>query len=817
MPQAPARDVTPEEFARQLGGSVASAPNANPQTPSSGPDPATFATSLGGTVETPRLGPDDVSLDASKPAGMVSDRPWDHFWRDMYAAIPDVTGQVGAAAGATLGAGAGAALGTVELPVVGTVAGGAAGAVMGAEAGAGAGGALGRGIQGGIDTLFGRPEGLQNPRGVGEEANRQMMFETVGRAFGGLLDRFRGRLAPTTPDVADRLHTNREYGLRLSPGEITDSPGIRRTEYLAQRGIGGYARQKAAQRRTDAAAQKAVGSILDNIGPVGTSTGAGAAVQETVQGAAGREAAGVEGSIASNLAPKTGMGATGELAEKGVKAGRTAFARQQDAYSKFIADAPPVDVGPLHAEAWRIFNDEIMPKLIENPALGPKTAEWQKVVRMYQQASKSGSRLALSPATTKALSDAALEKAPYGPLRVVNQVLATPAQMSFSGALALRGTLRDAGKGQELLAGDLAEGLATYFETGSLTSEFKGIRGLLVEAHPLYEQAAEAYRTNRALFQSTLVEKVAASNPESVLATLTNAEGRFNASRIKGLARVLGELPQTYGTDEEVQAGKQAWDTLRAEWFRREVVQDNVFGLSDRMRKVDPDVLTAWFPDMAGQNVVQRATVAGKAFESSLLGQLAEADPSKIVDMIGASPKRVEEFVTRIHALPGPVRDAALVDRVRRAWTESILTTGDPGQLSQRIANVDPELLKVWFTSPDQQLALTNLRRLGNALATRRNVSGMGAYESVGAVTMIGSLMRGNVGQALTTAIGFEGIPAFLSWAMYNPKVQTYLFDAAAPTATVTSRTSALLRAIGAYRDVQQQEAQAAAPPTVPR
>jgi hypothetical protein len=100
--------------------------------------------------------------------------------------------------------------------------------------------------------------------------------------------------------------------------------------------------------------------------------------------------------------------------------------------------------------------------------------------------------------------------------------------------------------------------------------------------------------------------------------------------------------------------------------------------------------------------------------------------------------------------------------------------------------------------------ALTSLRRIGNALSTRRSVEGMGAYESVGAVTIVGNLMRGNFGAALITAVGFEGLPLFVSTAMYNPRLQRYLFEAAAPEATVTSRTAAFLHMIKAYEAARE-------------
>lgn len=832
-PQAPARsEQTPEEFARQLGGSVSggSQPSELSLTISAPPDPDTLAKSLGGSISFADANNLPDAQRTPDNAIIVSDQPWDRFWRQMYAAIPDVTGMIGGAVGATGGAALGGGAGLVALPGVGAVPGAAAGAVLGAETGAGAGGIVGRGIQSGIDYLFDRPDALQNPRGVGDEATRQMTFEAGGRIFSGLLGRFRGRLAPTSKAAVERAATSQQYGLGLSPGEITDNPAVRRVEALAQRGLTGFTIQKNAQERSNQATQKAVTSILDSLGTGGSSTGVGADVQDLVTDAAARGARRVEGSVSSRLAPKTGMGATGELAEEGVQAGRTAFARQQDLFRDIVKNAPPVDVTPLQKEAWRVFNEEIMPKLIENPALGPKTPEWQKVVRIYRQASKSGEQLALSPATQKALADAALEKAPYGPLRVINQVLAVPGQMTFDGALALRGALRDAGKGQELLAGDAAEALATFFETGSRTSTFKGIRGILNETYPVYEQAATAYRTNRQLFESNLVEKVAQSNPEAVLATMTNAEGRFNASRIRQMGRVLQDLPKTYGTAGEIDAGKKAWDTLRAEWFRREVMQDNVFGLADRMKKIDPDVMAAWFPDLAGKAVKQQAEITGRAFESRLLANLAETDPTKIVDMIGMSPGHVREFERSIAGLPGPVKKAEMINRVRRAWTTEHLVDGAPEKMADRIAKADPEILKAWYPPPVpippnappavaakmtaenqarevNQQALVNLRRIGNALSTRKTVSGMGAYESLGAVTLIAAATRGDLSSMLTTALGYEGLPGFVSWAMYNPKIQQYLMDTTAPRVTVTSRMAAFLRMMGEYKSLQQDKA----------
>jgi hypothetical protein len=743
---------------------------------------------------------------------------------------------IGAAAGGILGGAGGAALGTVELPLVGTVAGAGAGALLGAEAGAGAGGIVGRGIQGGLDTVFGRPDALRNPRSAGTEASRQMLFETSGRALGGILERIapslRGTVAPKTPEAVERAGTNKEFGLGLSTGTITDNPRAQRLEYLAQRGMGGYGIQKAAQAKTDAAAEKAVGGILDSLGPRGTSTAAGEVAQDAITDAATRGARRVEGAVATNLAPRTGMGTTGELGAEGTQAARTSFARQQDAFNKLIAEAPPVDMTDMHAEAWRVLRDEIMPKLIENPSLGPKTKEWQNVVRLYRKASESGGQFALSPTTLKALEDAALEKAPYGPLRVVNQVLATPNAMSFSGALGLRSTLRDAGKGEELLAGDAAEALATYFETGSRTSPFRGIRGVLGDTYAPYEAAAEAYRTNRNLFKSAFVEKMAEANPEAVLATLTGNEGRFNASRIRQMSQVLQDLPKTWGSDEEIAAGKQAWDTIRAEWFRREIAQDNVFGMAERMKRVDPDVLRAWFPDLAGQNVLKQATVTANAFESKLMANLAEADPSKIVDMIGSSANHVREFQSRIQGLPGPVRKDELISRVRRAWTDANLVNGDPAKISERLAKADPDVLDAWYPKPieipekatpdvvakldaenarraQNREALDGLRRIGEALKPRQSVArGFGSYEIMQGASAATALMRGNLLAAVGAALGFEAVPAFISWAMYNPAVQRYLMDASgSATGTTLSKTAAYLRAIGAYRAATQTPA----------
>lgn len=798
-----AQDVTPEQFAQQLGGKVSSPTTdvsvtlvgksstpPQPKPPEPDADPDAFAKKLGGSVD-PRIQGNDLEPNAVVQSGDA----WPTFWRGLYAAVPQVTGMIGGAMGATVGAPAGPA-----------------GAATGSLAGAGAGGVVGRGIQQGIDVLLNRPAALQNPNSYGQEATQQMTFEGLGRAFGGLVDRFKGRLDPTliSPDVSERLATNRKYGLRMTPGEITQQPGLQRTQYLAQRGLTGYSIQKNAQVKGEQAAQNAVSSILDTLGKPGTATSIGAETQDAVKAAAERGVRRVSGAVSTNLAPRTGMGTTGEITEAGVQAGRTAFARQGDLFHKLVADAPPVDVTPLQQEAWRVFNDEIMPRLEQNPALAPKGPEWQRVVRLYRQASQNGGVLQMSDATRKALADAALDKAPYGPLRVINQIVSTPGTISFDSALALRGALRDAGKGTDLLAGDAAQSLATYMETGGRLADekgFGGLRGLMNDTFPLYEQAAEAYRTNRQLFESNLVEKVASSNPESVLQTLTSGEGKFNASRIRSLKRVLIDLPQQYPGDKDpqaaIEAGKKAWDTVRAEWFRRDVLQDNVFGLSDRLKKVDPDVLRSWFPDLAGKNVLAHAEVTGKAFESHLLANLADADPSKVVDMIGSTPAHVAEFQQRINALPGPVQKDVIINRVRRAWTENTLASGDPAKIVDRINKTDPELLKAWFKTPDQQAALDGLRRIGNAMATKRQVQGMGAYESLGAITIGANLLRGNWEGALVSALGFEGIPGFVSWAMYNPKVQDYLFQSAAPTATITSRTAALLRAVNAWKQAE--------------
>ena len=716
----------------------------------------------------------------------------------MYASIPDITGMIGGALGAAAGGAAGIPGGPGAI---------ATGGFLGGTAGAWSGGMAGRAVQFGIDTVLDRPPQLQNPENLAGEANEQMLNESMGRAVSGIFSRFfgAGRLSQKlSAEGSERLATSEQYDLQLSPGEISDNPGVRRAEALAQRGLGGFARQKAAQARTDAAAQRAVNAILDGMGQAGSETGTGAIVKETIGDATTRASRRLEGSVASNLAPATGMGATGEAAEAGVQAGRTAFSRQGEAFSEIIKNAPAVNMEPLHNEALRLLREQIMPAMMENPTLGPKTEAWKRLVNLYQRTAATGERFELGPADIADLQKSAL-KSTYAPMKVISMALATPKEMTFQSAIKLRSLLREAGKGGDLL-GKSDEALATYLETGSRTSEWRGLRGMLADTEPLYEQAAEALATNRNLFESALVEKVVASNPESVLATMTNAEGKFNASRIRQMQRVLQDLPRTYGTPAEQRAGRKAWDTLRAEWFRRDVMKDDVFGMAERMRKVDPDVLQAWFPDLAGKNVQRQAQVTAKAFESQLLGKIATEDPAKVVSMIGASPARVNEFTTAINGLPGPVEKAALIDRVRRSWTDSALTAGDPDKLAGRIAKTDPDLLKAWFSSPRDQAALESLKRIGNALSTRRPVVGMGAYESLGAVSVVGNLMRGNFGGALKTAVGFEGLPAFFSWAMYNPTVQKHLFEAASPMASVTSRTSALLHVVGAYRSAEAAE-----------
>jgi len=784
MPQAPTLnfDGIPE--------AQAATPGAKPSTTK----PAAAATSPA-TPDMPGLNFDGIPP-ANRRAIMTTNDPVTQVGRSLYGALP----QIGAAAGTAL------ASAPFILGAPATVGASAFAAPMAGMVGAGAGAMLGRGGQWIIDRVLGRDPLLQNPRGAGEEATREMMTEVAGQAVALPARLLKGSLAPTTADAAERLATSKQFGLGMSTPEITGGGmGKMVQSTIGARGVTGRGIQQKAQDRTASAATKAVDQILDRVGRPGGTLAAGEQVKDAVGTDVARATSGLDANLSATLGtPRTGTQSTGAAVKTGVQASRDALRQQGAKLGELVKDGPDVDIREVKSRALGVLRDEIMPYLERVPAEGPNTPEFKKLMQLY----KSGALIDVGPETRKLLEEAALDKSTFAPLRLINKILTASDLMPFPQAAQLNTGLREAGKGTELIASDKAEALASLFQ--------KDLRGIMGTTHPTWDAASSAYGPNAQLFQSRFLQNLIDKDPEAVLASVTGKTGRTQASRAQALHQTLVTLPKEQGTPEQVEAGQRAFDTIRSEWLRREVIQDDPFGITKRIAQVDPDVIKAWFPELRGQDAMTAVIRVGRQYESKLLADIAQADPAQVVDLISRTPSRVAEARAKLTQAP---YSPELWNRVKRSWVEQTLIPQDISQLGARLAKADPDMIAAWLPPPRQgltaaenatratdQSGLEMLRRLGRALEVQTSIPKRGTFEGVEAVSISSALITGNLGAALSLAAGFEGVPALVSKAMYSPALQRYLLEAADPAASYTTKTAALLRAAQAFRAAGQAQ-----------
>lgn len=267
--------LSPEEFAKQLGGTVGEAPATL--------SPEDFAKHLGGTVgegqQTEWQGPIQSGREAFKAD------PWAGPRRAVESLLPSPA-QAPPMAGAMIGAARGAQMGAPLGPVA---------AGIGGLAGAGIGAAGGEGVQIALEKLaryFGlmpeAPSEASIPERIGEASKAGVTGEALGQGGAAALNKIGTKvLAP----VANKMTSYAREALATFPGkvlpsEVSDSRLLGIAENVAEGSIFGGERINRIKAARQAAAQDQVMKVLDRLGPSVTERQAGETVLE-------RHAAGV--------------------------------------------------------------------------------------------------------------------------------------------------------------------------------------------------------------------------------------------------------------------------------------------------------------------------------------------------------------------------------------------------------------------------------------------------------------------------------------------------------------------------------------------
>lgn len=738
---------------------------------------------------------------AAKPASLKSDSLLGKIGRATYAELPMM--------GATIGAGLASAPFIAGAPF--TAGASAFAAPTAGLVGAGAGGLIAHGVQRIISSVT----GLDAPiRSAGDEATAQMTGQVAGEGVGAVLgEAARGILAkagldkgifrpPAGSEAAAALEANSQVGLGLSTPEILGGPAGRIAQYAGTRSTTGQVLQRKIRDQGDKAAANAVGRVLDQFSTPTTEVGASDATQKIVQGLAGKASKRLEGAITTKLAPATGTATTGQIAREGAQAARRGLDAVQGEFGKIVDEGPDLDIRSVKDVAWQRFRSDVLPTLLNFPSMGPNTQSY----KLLQKMNLAKDWMEAGPELARLLESDPILSGSSPMLRAYKRILTAKDTVPFRAAANMRSALRESGKAPDELLGSTAQGFSTHLATQ--------MRKVMADAHPAWDAAAAAYGPDARDFHEKLVEGLIGKDPEVFLKTLTSGDGQIMSTRVRSLGHLLLGTATKSAQPGDAEVGKKAWDTVRSEWMRRNVFQGDVFGLADRIKKVDPEVLRAWFPDAAGKDVLQRAVQAGGQFESTLLRDLATKDPATLFAHVGATPDRIRETRDLLMANP-QVSGPQTWGKLQRAKVQEFVgvSPADLPKMADRIKKVDPDELDAWFpkvaakgaTVERPREVLDDLTTISRALSRRTDAPMSGMYKAIEFAHVGGSILTGKVGAAMSALGLYEGVPALITASVYSPTLRKLLVQGV--TAKDPKVASALLfRVLDSY--AQSKKAQ---------
>lgn len=134
------------------------------------------------------------------------------------------------------------------------------------------------------------------------------------------------------------------------------------------------------------------------------------------------------------------------------------------------------------------------------------------------------------------------------------------------------------------------------------------------------------------------------------------------------------------------------------------------------------------------------------------------------------------------------------------------LVGDDPSKIADRIGKLSQEEHVAWFPDKDDRAAIDDLRKIGTAMKRRTPVPAPGLYKALEYAHIGGALLTGKIPQAMTAAGLYEGVPALLTWSIYNPGVRRMILQGVQADDPKLASTL-LLRAVDAYRQSKQRQA----------
>jgi hypothetical protein len=560
-----------------------------PDQPKAPPRPVTVPPAA--TPPTPRgfLG------DSTKKASIGPPESWPAYFarkaretgKAVKTHLPDIGGATGAMVGAEQGAAIGGTIGAVSLPVVGAVPGAVVGGVTGGIAGAGLGGTLGKyaemltdiarnpskyrsssPLEAGKKVASGTAQALQ-------AGNQQMGYQMAGEVLALPLGFVRrGGFVNITPEIADTLAADKQFGTRLSGPELTTGSRIGNMAKSVQSYTGGAFLGGELQReaRTEGAA-----SATQNL----------------------------ERAIRTIATPQTKVTA-GQAAEAGIGAaqrGLKARGAQMEAAIQAAEARGPVDQTNIKNDAVRIFQKDVLPLLVNYPDLSGSAK------RLVQKLANDPTLIQRNPRPIMlAVADAVLEKTNSPVVKLLRSIIDSEDEVTFRGMMQMRSRLRQIGKQPDELLSGAAKGIATHFE-----NQFKEA---LFAASPDFAKASADYGVGARLLKTKALQtifKTAIESPEAVVASLSTPT---RATRFK---QALNALANSSTPDDSRQA-RAAYDVVRSTLWTEKIVKGGKQGVVDlpgmaaRIRE-NEDTLRVLFGDRRGAQVLANGKAIAHLFE----------------------------------------------------------------------------------------------------------------------------------------------------------------------------------------------------------
>ena len=290
------------------------------------------------------------------------------------------------------------------------------------------------------------------------------------------------------------------------------------------------------------------------------------------------------------------------------------------------ADAPPVDITALKAEAQQILDKIAKPQRTfprhvaeEGAGLpgGLPGGDAASLARLEQQAAASGSKgsaeaRAILAAREKILADletaqeaAHQETLKHPAMGVISRILNADDVVPFLDAHLWKSELQNA------LAGTYDKVIKK--QVTNITQRLAGGLREALAVHQPYNVATAAYQAIVPLYTkeyAATLRKAAMTDPEALIRTIR--AGKPTA------ARMLRDLLVTQSAEGgKVAEGQAAWDSVRSAWTHQNVLKGGIDALEGNLTKLPKEFSDIFYGDASGQTVLQNIRQIASAYKSA--------------------------------------------------------------------------------------------------------------------------------------------------------------------------------------------------------